>query len=104
MATMIIADECINCGACVPECPNEAISEGDVGFVIDPEACTECVGFFGYEACQRVCPEEVCVPDPARREDETVLLARARRLHPEREFPEPLPASLTRFSDPDRQR
>ena len=29
MATYITAD-CINCGACEPECPNEAISEGDV--------------------------------------------------------------------------
>ncbi len=28
MATMI-TEECINCGACEPECPNEAISEGD---------------------------------------------------------------------------
>ena len=28
MATHITAD-CINCGACEPECPNEAISEGD---------------------------------------------------------------------------
>jgi len=28
MATHI-TDECINCGACEPECPNDAISEGD---------------------------------------------------------------------------
>ena len=27
MATMI-TEECINCGACEPECPNEAITEG----------------------------------------------------------------------------
>ena len=27
MATMI-ADDCINCGACEPECPNNAISQG----------------------------------------------------------------------------
>ncbi|MBH0202514.1 MAG: 4Fe-4S binding protein, partial [Nitrospira sp.] len=22
---LLITDECINCGACLPECPNEAI-------------------------------------------------------------------------------
>ena len=25
---IIITDECINCGACEPECPNTAIYEG----------------------------------------------------------------------------
>ncbi|HEY1038516.1 MAG TPA: 4Fe-4S binding protein, partial [Bacteroidia bacterium] len=27
---IIITDECINCGACEPECPNTAIYEGGV--------------------------------------------------------------------------
>ena len=55
-----ISDECINCGACQPECPNEAIfpagEEFDFGgktnpalsqdfSYIVPEKCTECVGF-----------------------------------------------------------
>ena len=44
MATYI-TEECINCGACEPECPNEAISEGEDIYVIDPKLCTECVGF-----------------------------------------------------------
>ena len=35
-----ITDECISCGACEPECPNEAISEGDIIYVIDPDKCT----------------------------------------------------------------
>ena len=26
---IIITDECINCGACEPECPNTAIYEGE---------------------------------------------------------------------------
>ena len=26
----MITDECINCGACEPECPNNAIYEGGV--------------------------------------------------------------------------
>ncbi|HSQ63999.1 MAG TPA: YfhL family 4Fe-4S dicluster ferredoxin, partial [Polyangiaceae bacterium] len=61
MATYITQD-CINCGACEPECPNEAISEGDSIYVIDADHCTECVGFHEKEACQGVCPVECCLP------------------------------------------
>ncbi len=86
MATMI-TEECINCGACEPECPNEAISEGDDIYVIDPNLCTECVGFHGSEACQAVCPVECCVPDPNNRESEELLLNRAKKLHPADKFP-----------------
>ena len=43
---LIIADECINCDVCEPECPNDAISAGDEIYVIDPSRCTECVGHF----------------------------------------------------------
>jgi ferredoxin len=82
MATMI-TEECINCGACEPECPNEAISEGEDVYVIDPNLCTECVGFHGSEACQAVCPVECCIPDPKNRESEETLLARAQKLHPD---------------------
>ena len=73
MATTI-TEECINCGACEPECPNEAISEGDDTYVIDPNLCTECVGFHDEEACAAVCPVDCCIPDPERREDELVLI------------------------------
>lgn len=82
MATYI-TEECINCGACVPECPNEAISEGGDVFVIDPERCTECVGFHEKEACQGVCPAECCLPDPRHSESEAALAARAVALHPD---------------------
>ena len=82
MATMITA-ECINCGACEPECPNNAISQGDPVYVIAPDLCTECVGFHDYEACAAVCPVDVCVTDPNNIESEDVLVARARALHPE---------------------
>jgi ferredoxin len=81
MATHI-TDECINCGACEPECPNEAIFEGDGKYVIDPQLCTECVGFHDHEACQASCPVECCVPDPQRRESEEALYERAKRIHP----------------------
>ncbi len=82
MATMITSD-CINCGACEPECPNNAISQGDPVYVIDPLLCTECVGFHDYEACAAVCPVDVCVTDQNNLESEEVLIARARALHPE---------------------
>jgi NAD-dependent dihydropyrimidine dehydrogenase PreA subunit len=85
MATMITND-CINCGACEPECPNNAISQGDPVYVIDPKLCTECVGFHDYEACAAVCPVDVCVTDPNNIESEEVLIARARVIHPEITF------------------
>jgi Fe-S-cluster-containing hydrogenase component 2 len=85
MATMITAD-CINCGACEPECPNNAISQGDPVYVIDPLLCTECVGFHDYEACAAVCPVDVCVTDPKNIESEEALIARARTIHPEVSF------------------
>ncbi|MGW4378458.1 YfhL family 4Fe-4S dicluster ferredoxin [Kitasatospora sp. NPDC004531] len=80
-----ITEDCINCGACEPECPNEAISAGDEIYVINPNACTECVGFFDRLACQEVCPVECCVPDPNRVETEDVLIKRALSLHPDDE-------------------
>jgi len=82
MATHI-TEECINCGACKPECPNNAISQGDEIYVIDPDLCTECVGFYDHEECQAVCPVECCLPDPNHVETEQALIAKALRLHPE---------------------
>ena len=43
--SLLINEDCVNCGVCEPECPNEAISEGDDIYVIDWEKCTECVGW-----------------------------------------------------------
>lgn len=80
MATMITS-ECINCGACEPECPNNAISQGEEIFVIDPLLCTECVGFHDYEACAAVCPVDCCVTDPNNIETEDALIGRARAIH-----------------------
>lgn len=87
MATMI-TQECINCGACEPECPNNAISQGEEIYVIDPLLCTECVGFHDYEACAAVCPVDCCVTDPNNVETEDALIARARALHQEVDFGE----------------
>src|SRR5260370_23858382 len=105
MATTITS-ECINCGACEPECPNTAIYAGGVPwelngatspaiaqdiYYIVPSKCTECVGFHDHEACAAVCPVDCCIPDPANLETEGVLLARARELHPETTFPDDAP-------------
>ena len=38
---LMITDECINCDVCEPECPNDAISQGDTIYVIDPNKCTD---------------------------------------------------------------
>lgn len=82
-----IVDDCINCGACEAECPNEAIYEagadwelngatygadteapsGKQGFFSDdyyyivPDKCTECIGFFDEPQCASVCPTDSCV-------------------------------------------
>ena len=53
---LFITDECINCDVCEPECPNDAISQGEMIFVIDPKKCTECVGHFDLTQCIEVCP------------------------------------------------
>jgi ferredoxin len=106
MATTITS-ECINCGACEPECPNTAIYAGGVPwelngaaspaiaqdiYYIVPSKCTECVGFHDHEACAAVCPVDCCIPDPANLESESVLLQRARELHPETTFPDDAPS------------
>lgn len=89
MSTWIVPDLCINCGACLPECPNGAITDGsDVGsdtFFIHHDACNECVGFHGKEACQTVCPVECCLPDPKHLEGEDTLIKRGLQLHPDDE-------------------
>jgi ferredoxin len=56
-----ITEECINCGACEPECPNSAITQGDDIYVIDAVKCTECVGQNDTPACAGVCPVDCCV-------------------------------------------
>ena len=95
-----ITDECINCNACEPECPNTAIyeggvewelegksyGEGDVSpsgaegfysndfFYIVPDKCTECKGFHDEPQGAAVCPVDCCLPDEKNEETEEVLL------------------------------
>jgi len=78
-----ITDECITCGACEAECKNEAISEGETIYVIDPDKCTECVGWFESSRCVEVCPvDDACVVDPEHQETKEQLLAKWRNLNP----------------------
>lgn len=37
-----INEECVSCGACAPECPVDAITEGSDIYVIDANTCTDC--------------------------------------------------------------
>ncbi len=57
--TMRITEECIACGACIPECPTESISEGDgILYVIDQSTCVECKDHYDSPHCVSVCPVE----------------------------------------------
>lgn len=53
----VISDECISCGSCEPECPVNAISQGESKYVIDAEKCTDC------GACVEVCPVDAISAD-----------------------------------------
>ena len=77
-----ITEECISCGACEPECPNEAISEGEEIYVVDPDKCTECVGSHESSRCVEVCPVDCCVADPGHKEGKEQLLEKWKKLHP----------------------
>jgi ferredoxin len=77
-----ITGECISCGACEIECKNEAISEGETSYIIDPDKCTECVGNFESPKCAEICPVDACVPDPDHQETREELVEKWRKLHP----------------------
>ncbi|HAD35928.1 MAG TPA: YfhL family 4Fe-4S dicluster ferredoxin [Gammaproteobacteria bacterium] len=73
---LIITDECINCDVCEPECPNDAIYQGDEIYEIEPLRCTECIGHFEVSQCVEVCPVECIIVDPERTESRELLLGR----------------------------
>ncbi len=110
---IIITDECINCDACISECPNNAIYEpdqewayaeetalttpngeevdademndavSDEFYYIVPDKCTECKGFHDEPQCASVCPVDCCIPDEDHVENEDTLLAKKAWLHAE---------------------
>jgi ferredoxin len=102
-----ISSDCINCGACEPECPNTAIYEpGSVwklgthaysdssspgGFkgefystdyyFIVPDKCTECKTFHDEPQCAAVCPVDCCLPDTNNVETEESLIQKVAYLN-----------------------
>ncbi len=76
--SLTITSECINCDVCEPECPNDAIYQGEEIYEINPNLCTECQGHFDKPQCQVVCPVD-CIPLGIEESDE-VLMARYKTL------------------------
>jgi len=77
---LLITDDCINCAVCEPECPNDAIFEGEDIFEINPDLCTECIGHFDEPQCVMICPVD-CIPkDPNRVESEAELKQKYEKL------------------------
>lgn len=76
-----IIDRCITCGACVWECPTQAISPGAPRPVVSEDACTECYGFFGESQCMVVCPANAISVNPESRQQ---LATKYATLRPQR--------------------
>jgi len=70
---LLITTECINCDVCEPECPNDAIYQGEEIYEIAAQRCTECVGHFDEPQCQVVCPVDCIVLDPEHAESREQL-------------------------------
>jgi len=77
---LLITDDCINCAVCEPECPNEAIYEGEEIYEIDVSLCTECVGHYDEPQCVMICPVD-CIPkDPNHEESPDELMLKYKKL------------------------
>ena len=51
-----INSDCVSCGACAPNCPVEAISQGASQYEIDAGKCVDC------GSCAEVCPMSAISP------------------------------------------
>ena len=71
--SLFITVECINCDVCEPECPNDAIYQGDEIYEINPSLCTQCVGHYDDPQCQQVCPVDCILIDEVNPETEEQL-------------------------------
>jgi len=70
---LTITEDCINCNACIDECPNNAIFASDESYTIDGvshpplssdftfivnELCKMCEGYSDSPSCISVCPSD----------------------------------------------
>ena len=78
---LIITEDCTACDACKPACPNDAISAGDMLYLIDPERCTECVGAEEEPQCNLVCPADCISVNPDFVETPEQLMKKYQDLH-----------------------
>ncbi len=78
--SLFITDECINCDVCEPECPNDAIYQGEEIYEIEPGKCTQCVGHYDEPQCQQVCPVDCILIDEERPETPEELMVKYERL------------------------
>ena len=77
---LYITDVCINCDVCEPECPNDAIYQGEFIFEIEASKCTECVGHFKKEQCVIVCPVDCILVDEQLNETRPQLQTKYEKL------------------------
>ncbi len=82
---LFITDQCINCDVCEPECPNEAIYQGEEIYEIETSLCTECIGHFETQQCVEICPVECILTDPNHEENHQQLMEKYRRITTETE-------------------
>ncbi len=73
---LTITDECINCDVCEPECPNDAIFQGEEIYQIHTHLCTECVGHYETSQCIDVCPVDCILVDVNNEETQEELQAK----------------------------
>ena len=53
-----IIESCVNCWACEPLCPSDAIVAANPHFLIEAKKCTECDGDYADPQCASICPIE----------------------------------------------
>ena len=52
-----ITDDCVACGSCADECPNESIISGDDKYEINADECLDC------GTCADACPNDAIVSE-----------------------------------------
>lgn len=87
MSLRINEEYCVACGLCLSHCKNGAIKENNDTqlYFIDPDRCTECVGWYPEPRCYSACFLSAPEPDPAHEEAREELLEKWEKLHPNRD-------------------